>query len=219
MKKPKITFRRFYLDRLLNKQKYYGKVLDIGGLKANKRGDFRPPLNEVDSWQYANINSNSNPDFLCDATEIPVDENTYDIVLLTELLEHVKNPKAVLMESHRVLVPNGRIIITMPFLIAIHGDPDDYQRWTPSKFKIVLEEIGFEPPIIINMGGFFAVLYDLLRITLGAGSKNPNSIKIKLTNRLIMPALKNIFFLLDKKFHYKKKLITTGYFIESRKIS
>ena len=52
-----ITFRRMYLDEWLERSKplMHGKVLDIGGKKDNKRGNFRPPIEKVSSWEYVNI--------------------------------------------------------------------------------------------------------------------------------------------------------------------
>ncbi len=49
-----ITFTRHYLDQFLMETNFFGKVLDIGGKKENKRGKFVPPIEKVESWEYLN---------------------------------------------------------------------------------------------------------------------------------------------------------------------
>ncbi len=51
---------------------------------------------------------------LSDVHRIPLRENKVDIALVSEVLEHVENPRGVLREVSRVLKPNGTIIVTNP---------------------------------------------------------------------------------------------------------
>ncbi|WAC06788.1 MAG: class I SAM-dependent methyltransferase [Thermodesulfobacteriota bacterium] len=48
------------------------------------------------------------------AEEIPYDDVTFDIVVCTEVIEHVLNPEKVFSEFKRVLVPGGYLILTTP---------------------------------------------------------------------------------------------------------
>jgi SAM-dependent methyltransferase len=166
-----ITFRRHYLDKSLSSTTFKGKVLDIGGKKDNKRGSFRPPLNKVDSWEYLNTDDSTNPDYCCSAEDIPIDNEKFDIVLMAEVLEHLENPSKVLQEAYRITKFSGKIIATMPFLYPIHADPYDYQRWTPERIKLEFEKVGFTIEKIVPMGSVFAVIYDLLYVSLGMASK------------------------------------------------
>ena len=138
-----LTFRRHYLDSVLFNANFKGSVLDIGGKKNNKRGNFRPPLDKVDSWKYLNNDASTNPDYCCSAEDIPIDSEQFDIVLIAEVLEHLENPSKVLQEAYRITKKSGKIIATMPFLYPIHADPYDYQRWTPEKIKLEFEKVGF----------------------------------------------------------------------------
>lgn len=208
-----ITFRRYYLDKFLSKTRFHGKVLDIGGKKENKRGQFRPPLDKVETWEYLNIDETTNPDYLCSAESIPVKDETFDAVLMTEVLEHLEHPEIVLAEAYRVLKKKGVLIATMPFLYPVHADPYDFQRWTSQKLESVFEKAGFKIEHIEPMGGFFAVLYDLAYISLGIASKNRRALKNRIIIRFAMPVLAKIFMRLDEKYIYKKKIITTGYCI------
>lgn len=208
-----ITFRRHYLDELLFGVDWHGKVLDIGGKKRNKRGRFRPPLDRVETWEYVNIDSATEPDFLCSADDIPVPDGSYDIVLMTEVLEHLEKPVDAIKEAHRVLRPEGETIITMPFLYAVHADPQDFQRWTADKIRLELKNTGFSVKLLKPMGGMFAVIYDLLYISMGIASRKRDKITNRIVRRFIMPIIRQMFFFLDARFQYKSQWITTGWFV------
>ena len=212
-----LTFRRHHLDRMLLCHKWHSKVLDIGGKKANKRGRFRPPRDSVESWEYVNIDPATKPDYLCSADAIPVACETFDMVLMTEVLEHLEKPMEALAEAHRILKRGGRIVITMPFLYGVHADPQDFQRWTAEKIRREFENIGFAVECLEPMGGLFAVIYDLLYLSLGVASKKRDAIKNRVFRRLFMPIIRRIFFFLDDRFAYKMRWITTGWFVLGKK--
>lgn len=48
-----------------------------------------------------------------DAHKLPFKDKFFDLVICTELLEHVQNPQKVLSEIKRILVPNGIAIVEM----------------------------------------------------------------------------------------------------------
>jgi len=214
-----LTFRRYYLDQMLLSQKYYGKVLDVGGKKDNKRGVFRPALENVKSWEYLNIDVDTNPDYCCSADTIPVEDECFDMVLLNEVLEHLEDPKSVLQECYRVVKKGGMMIISMPFLYAIHADPYDFQRWTDVKLKQELQHAGFsyEHISVKPMGSLFAVIYDLLYVSVNNASNDSQSLKNKLLRKVFLPLLKQMFLFLDKRYSYKSKFITTGYYVTAQK--
>lgn len=47
------------------------------------------------------------------ADKLPFKDNTFDLILFYETIEHVENPKACLKEIKRVLKKNGTLILTM----------------------------------------------------------------------------------------------------------
>lgn len=69
-------------------------------------------------------------DLVADATRLPLCDATVDAVVLQAVLEHVREPDAVIAECWRVLRPGGHVYIEMPFLQGFHADPDDFQRFT-----------------------------------------------------------------------------------------
>jgi SAM-dependent methyltransferase len=75
-------------------------------------------------------------------TTWPVGDETADVVLCTETLEHVPDTRQFLAELHRCLRPGGRVILTVPFSARWHYIPHDYWRFTPSALAMVLSAAG-----------------------------------------------------------------------------
>lgn len=69
---------------------------------------------------------------------------TYGTVLSTQVLEHVREPRAYLAEAYRVLKPGGTLILTSHGVSEEHGCPSDYQRWTTTGLEHLITCCGFE---------------------------------------------------------------------------
>jgi len=82
-------------------------VLDAGAGAAPFRGLFAHVTYETADFGQVHKN-HARFDYLCDLTAIPVPDATYDLVLCTQVLEHVPDPVAVLREFNRVLKPRGQ---------------------------------------------------------------------------------------------------------------
>jgi SAM-dependent methyltransferase len=212
------TFRRTFLDDALERHRnlFRGRVLDLGGKKAQKRGKFRPDGSPAESWQYLNIDPASEPDFLSAADEIPVADGHFDTVLMTELVEHLADPEAVLFEVQRVLRPGGTVVATMPFLFPVHGDPDDYQRWTPEKLRAAFAEAGLPAESVSPMGSAAAVVFDVCWITWCAYVQRLPVILHRFTSAPFL-LVKPLFALVDARLTRVRQRITTGYLIVARK--
>lgn len=70
--------------------------------------------------------------------------NSYDFVLSTQVLEHVKNPRLYLLECRRILRPGGRILLATHGMFVEHGCPHDYQRWTARGLEELFLDAGFQ---------------------------------------------------------------------------
>lgn len=96
-------------------------------------------------------------DYVCDATEIPVDAGSFDVVLCTEMLEHVPEPEAVIRELARVLRPDGKLLLTAPLGSGIHQEPHHYYGgFTPFWYQRFLTAAGFEDIEVESNAGFFS---------------------------------------------------------------
>jgi SAM-dependent methyltransferase len=137
-------------------------VLDLGGNRINKRGNFDIAQYPLRVW-YANLVTSKQPHIQCRAESVPLAADSVDAVICAELLEHVPDPRAVLGEVARVLRPGGVLLISVPFLFRIHGDPFDYGRYTDHYWREVLDGAGFAEITIEKQGLFWSVLVDMLR--------------------------------------------------------
>ncbi len=71
----------------------------------------------------------------------PILDETVDVVLCTETLEHVPEPSVFLAEALRVLKHGGWLLLTVQFAARWHYILHDYWRFTPSGYS------GYSPPL------------------------------------------------------------------------
>lgn len=84
-------------------------------------------------------------DIVSDAEAIPAPDAGFDVVLCTEVLEHVPEPIAVVRELGRIVASGGRLIITAPLGSGIHQEPFHfYGGYTPYWYEKFLKQAGFE---------------------------------------------------------------------------
>lgn len=212
------SFRRGYLDHWMQNDAarfIRGKVLDIGGKKKQKRGSFDPNRIATESWQYLNIDPRTEPDIAGDATAIPVESTTFDTAILCEVLEHLEHPESAIAEAFRILKPGGSCIITVPFMMPVHADPDDYSRFTDEKLKKLLEASGFQVREITAMGGLFSVISDLLRFAY-VNRKNEFSGLSKIALKQLLPLSRKLQKF-DRIHPCASSVITTGYGVIAQK--
>ncbi len=65
-----------------------------------------------------------------DAMALCFADGTFEVVLCTEVLEHLPDPQRGLDEMLRVLRPGGTLLLTTRFLFPIHDAPGDFFRFT-----------------------------------------------------------------------------------------
>jgi SAM-dependent methyltransferase len=137
-------------------------VLDLGGHKNCKRGQF--DITEYDlQVTYMNLYTAKGTDIQADVAYIPCLNNYFDAVICSELLEHIFQPLIVLREAYRALRPNGILLVCVPFLYHIHGDPLDFGRYTDYFWQAGLSDIGFDEILIEPQGLFFSVMVDFCK--------------------------------------------------------
>jgi SAM-dependent methyltransferase len=81
--------------------------------------------------------------------------SVYDVVVLDQVVEHVRDPRRVVSEVHRILRDGGVCIATTPFLIEVHGSPDDFWRFTASGLRELFA--GFSSISVDGWGNRFTV--------------------------------------------------------------
>ncbi len=84
--------------------------------------------------------------YIADLTEdnsAKIQPGRFDIVLCTEVLEHVLQPFDAVKEIHRILKPGGVALITTPYNFRIHGPLPDCWRFTEHGLRALFSK-GFE---------------------------------------------------------------------------
>jgi SAM-dependent methyltransferase len=89
--------------------------------------------------------------------DLPFENESFNCVICTEMLEHCPEPALVVREIARVLRPGGRAFITTPFLIPLHEMPYDFFRYTPSALRHLVEAADLRVTAIKPRGSYFSV--------------------------------------------------------------
>lgn len=174
-----ITYRRLWLDTMLASfsADMRGIVLDLGGKRENKRGTFQPPEEQARAWWYLNLDLSTNPNIYADVTRTPIQPESVDCILCTEVLEHLKDPQACVDEMHRLLSTGGVALASVPFFYPVHADPYDFQRFTEDGLRYLFRN--FKSVEVHRMGGYAGVLGLMLEI--GISGVEGNSLPKKIT--------------------------------------
>ncbi|HEX5353770.1 MAG TPA: class I SAM-dependent methyltransferase [Rhodanobacteraceae bacterium] len=126
------------------RERAHGRVLDIGAADGWARRVISSDCTYVglDYAVTATEMYHTSPDVFADGAQLPFSDESFDTVLLLEVLEHVARPADVLCEIRRVLGPDGTLLLSMPFLYPLHDAPHDYQRYTSPGLTFALAQAG-----------------------------------------------------------------------------
>jgi len=118
-----------------------GPVLEVGSFQVagqEKLIDLRGLFSGRD---YIGIDFRAGPgvDVVADVENLPVATGSVGTVLAFSVFEHVKRFWRGFEEVHRVLRPDGVFLVCTPFYFHVHGYPNDYWRFTPEAFEMLLE--------------------------------------------------------------------------------
>lgn len=198
-----LVYLSFHRDLFNAIQKYAkGKLLDIGcGNKPYEKW-FEGKISEYIGCDVVQSSANK-VNVICEANKIPLDNTSFNTVLSTQVIEHVEDHQGLVDEAYRLLNPNGYFILSGPFYWYFHEEPYDFFRFTKHGFKYILEKSGFEIVEIIENGGAWANLGQVVNHTFNFSNPNANKVAkgIKyLFRKLKLHILVNkIFAYLDKK--------------------
>lgn len=126
-------------------------------------GRYRKELSKAqyvatDFNQIFHKESAQNLDFVCSLDDIPKPDNTYDVIVNTQVLEHVEFPDRVIKELYRVLKPGGKLFLTTNQTWMVHGAPHNYYFFTKYGLESLFKQAGFEISFINARGGVFWTL-------------------------------------------------------------
>ena len=116
------TTRRFYIDRFMNNFSHQikGGILDLGGVRGKRRGNYFYNLNQEKNRVVINNNPKANPDYLLSIEE---DFNLYkkfDTVIVNEVIEYIDNLDNLFKNILKVSNRKTKLIMTWP-MNTFHG--------------------------------------------------------------------------------------------------
>lgn len=161
---PFFFFRRCLVQSMRNHaSKLNGKLLDFGcGCKPYQ--SLFTNISEyigVDLYNEGHDHQKENIDVYYDGKTLPFDNEMFDSILSNEVLEHVPNLHETLIELNRVLKPEGKILLTVPFVCFEHELPYDFRRLTVGGLSKALNECGFEVLSSEKTGSYVEVIAQL----------------------------------------------------------
>jgi SAM-dependent methyltransferase len=147
------------------------KVLDVGAGPSPYRDLFAHcEFKTHDFMQYDGYRSGTEGeyatiDYVSDITAIPVDEASFDVILCTEVLEHVPDPAAALAEMARISRPGGTLLITAPLGSGLHQRPFHfYGGVTPDWYHHFAGRYALDVVEISANGGLYKLIAELCTV-------------------------------------------------------
>ena len=139
--------------------------------------------------------------------------NTYDCVVMVNVLEHIEDDVDVLVRLQSILKPGGHILLfvpAMPFLFSqldkIHGH---YRRYTRSNLLRKIGAQSYQVKVVKYVDVLGILPWYLMNTIIGATEFNPTLVKLydrigvpatKFFERIINPPLgKNLMLVAERK--------------------
>jgi len=137
MRKPIWNYLKLAIETLPVKDPVY----EFGAYQvaeAPENCDIRPLLRQ---HQYVGCDMRAGPgvDKVLDLHRIALPDNSVGTVFLMDTLEHVEYPHQAMSEIHRILKPDGMVIMSSVLDFFIHATPNDFWRFTPDGFRSLLK--------------------------------------------------------------------------------
>ena len=169
---PKNGFTRMHVDKFmelnfLHRNTSKLKILDVGaGEKPYKKYFTNSQYESCDSkeaLEEINLSKNQEHTFYCDITKkIPREDETYDIIICSEVFEHINEPQKAASEIYRVLKKNGEFYMTVPQCHGLHMEPHNYFNYLSFGIEYILKNAGFKKITVKALGGIYHLLGKVL---------------------------------------------------------
>jgi len=200
------------------------RVLDVGAGTCPYRGLFshtRYVTHDFKKYEGVKLGGASEYgtiDIVSEIGRIPVEDGSFDVVLCTEVLEHVPDPASAVAEMARILAPGGRVFLTAPLGSGLHQLPFHYYGgFTPAWYQWALSSARLDLVQLLPNGRFFKLLaQEVARAaSLLASARPPPPGVTPESLRLLDDLLPTWFYELDDLVPHDQ--FTVGYFVEGVK--
>lgn len=149
----------------INLKKYAkGNLLDLGCGKVPFYEAYKDLVEDNICVDWENTaHKNDFIDFYADLnTELPIDSEIHNTIILSDVLEHIINPKLLMNEIGRIMAKDGILLLNVPFFYWIHEEPHDYHRYTKYSLMAMAKDAGFEIIDVQEIGGVPEIITDIL---------------------------------------------------------
>ena len=201
------------------------KVLDVGAGTCPYRELFAHckyktlDFKKYDGVKLGDTTEYGGIDYVSEITDIPATEGVFDIILCTEVLEHVPEPIAALKELSRILCIGGQMLLTVPLGAGLHQLPYHYYGgYTPEWFKHFCPKFDLYITEITPNGGLFKLVAQLIARVSGALPEHPDLREkdVEPLRKLFGDWIPRYLFALEEK-HFDEQF-TVGYHVAATKI-
>jgi SAM-dependent methyltransferase len=144
--------------------------------------------------------------------QIPIAGGHFDVVICTQVLQYVAEPQNVIAEIHRVLKPEGHLLLSVPAIFPRDSESDTW-RFMPQSLRILLHS--FRHVEIVPEGSSVAGFFR----TVGVGTitlARP-ALFATLLRFTLIPALNLIGFCLEAVFPNANDEFTANFSVCARK--
>lgn len=137
-----------------------GTLLDLGCGVQPYRKYYESHFSKIITADVENRNGST--DVLLTSEILPFENIQFDVILFTEVIEHIPDPFIAIREISRILKQGGTLIITWPFNFPMHEVPNDHFRFTEFQMERLLNKNSIYIKKIIRRGNWWTVLHLLL---------------------------------------------------------
>tara|TARA_B100001996_G_scaffold360576_1_gene326676 strand:+ start:379 stop:903 length:525 start_codon:yes stop_codon:yes gene_type:complete len=109
-------------------------ILEIGSGNESINQSFKHIFNNASSFIQTDINNSYGHKYLDITKKIEIEEK-FDLVLCTNVLEHIFETKLAIKNLNYLLKDKGHLLVAVPFAYPLHDEPEDFWRFTEHSLK------------------------------------------------------------------------------------
>jgi SAM-dependent methyltransferase len=139
---------------IFSKMEEYSNLLNLEGkkvLEVGIAGDPKPGGNfqyfgEGNEYETMDIDGRYSPNYVADIRETKLTSDKFDLIILSQTIEHMSHPEQAIGECYRLLKDKGCLIVDSPWMYPYHPDDDfdDYARYSDVGLEQMCREHRFK---------------------------------------------------------------------------
>lgn len=150
-----------------------GQVLDIGCGPVPYYEVYKDKASEITCVDWAaSVHGTEFVDQFVDLNEpgpLPFADRTFDSIVASDMIQHMKRPALFMNEIGRLLKPGGKVFLSAPFTYWMSEYPHEYFHLSEFALRHLAEEAGFEVVSLRSYGGHADVLMDSINKLMHSG--------------------------------------------------